>query len=229
MDIVYVCRPGENEELRYSIRSIEANLKYDNLWVVGSKPSWYSGNFLPVEDISSKFNNITNCLKIVSNTDQIADEFIFMNDDFFLLDKIDSLPVYHGGPLHEKVDEYMSLASTNYARLLNKTYQDLVSAGIKDPLDYDIHVPMTMTRSGLKKCLGKAFFPRSGYGNLMNVGGTLIKDVKAYKKGSYMSSRSHNPESSSLPFISTEDESFYNVYNSILKDMFKDPSSYESN
>lgn len=227
MDIVYICRPGGNEELRYSIRSIVKNLDHDSLWIVGSKPDWYSGKFIPVEDLSSKFNNIINCLKVVSESEEISDEFIFMNDDFFLLDKIDSLPVYHGGSLKDKVEEYMSIASTNYARLLSKTYEDLLSCGIKDPIDYDIHVPMTMTRSGLRKCLGKAFFPRSGYGNLMAVGGSLITDVKAYKKGSYMASKSYDPKTGSLPFISTEDESFYNVYTSILRDMFPDPSMHE--
>ena len=46
MDIVYNCRPGkQNEELRYSIRSVMENLPHDNLWVVGGKPEWYTGNY----------------------------------------------------------------------------------------------------------------------------------------------------------------------------------------
>ena len=104
MDIVYVCRPGENEELRYSIRSISNNLKYGNLWVVGYKPSWYIGNFLPIKDIGSKFNNIKNCLEVVSESQEISEDFVFMNDDFFLLQELDELQTYHGGLLLDKIN-----------------------------------------------------------------------------------------------------------------------------
>jgi hypothetical protein len=228
VDIVYICRPGNNEELRYSIRSVVKNLDYESIWVVGYKPDWYVGNFLPVEDIRSKFDNIKNCLKIVSETNEISEDFIFMNDDFFLLEKIDSLPTYHGGLLLEKVKDYESMGSTKYSRLLRNTYEQLIRCGIKDPLDYDIHVPMPMTKSGLQKSFSKAYFPRSTYGNVLSVGGTMIKDVKTYKRGSSMSSRSHDIKENNLPFISTEDGSFAGVYKSTLQPMFPDPSIYES-
>ena len=227
MDLVYVCRPGDNEELRYSIRSVEANLKHGKIWVVGYRPDWYSGNFISVEDTSSKFNNIINCLKVVVDTEDVAEDFIFMNDDFFLLKQLDSIPIYHGGPLLDKVEKYMSIISNSYARLLQRTYLELIASGIPDPLDYDIHVPMSMTKSGLKKALTKAYFPRSAYGNIMNVGGELTRDVKSYQKGSYLSSNSYDFENGSLPFVSTEDGSFRDVYNALLKDMFPNPSKYE--
>ena len=62
MDLVYICGPGDNEELRYSIRSAVKNLKFDNLWVVGGKPKWYVGNYLEVIQNKSKYTNARNNL-----------------------------------------------------------------------------------------------------------------------------------------------------------------------
>ncbi len=226
-DLVYVCRPGDNEELRYSIRSVVANLKHNKIWIVGYKPDWYTGDFISVEDTSSKFNNIINCLKVVIDSEDVSENFIFMNDDFFLLKQLDSIPVLHGGLLFDKVEKYMSIISNSYARLLQRTYHELVNSGISDPLDYDIHVPMPMTKSGLRLAITKAYFPRSAYGNIMSIGGELTRDVKAYQKGSYLSSNSYDFENGSLPFISSEDGSFRDVYNLLLKDMFPSPTKYE--
>ena len=58
MDLVYICKPGDNEELRYSIRSAVKNLKFDNLYLVGGKPDWYDGKFIAVEPIPNKFKNL---------------------------------------------------------------------------------------------------------------------------------------------------------------------------
>ena len=64
MDYVYTCRQGNNEELRYSLRSIEHNMPAGRVWVVGYRPDWYIGDFVQVKDIGSKFENIRNCIII---------------------------------------------------------------------------------------------------------------------------------------------------------------------
>lgn len=228
MDYVYICRAGDNEELRYSIRSIERNLPDVSVWVVGYKPDWYSGNFIPVEDIGKKFDNIYNALITLCNSENISNEFVLMNDDFFITDKMDSIPVMHGGLLKDKIKEYNKIVAYSlYVRILSQTYSQLVNCGIKEPLDYDIHVPMLMAKDKVKELTQKSFFPRSMYGNLANVGGEEIKDVKTYNLNSLMSVRSSNYLASSLPFISTEDKSFEKVYDEVLRDMFPEPSSYE--
>jgi hypothetical protein len=99
MDYVYICRKGENEELRYSIRSVVKNTNCRNVWVIGYKPSWYNGNFVDFPDIATKFNNIINCTKAITDVGAISDDFVLMNDDFFFLKYRNSMPVYHGGPL----------------------------------------------------------------------------------------------------------------------------------
>jgi hypothetical protein len=227
MDYVYICREGENEELKYSIRSVVKNTNYSNIWVVGHKPSWYVGNFVEVLDVKTKFGNILNCTKAITDVGAISDDFVLMNDDFFFLKYRNSMPVFHGGLLKDKIDNYSVLGARKYAELLRKTYKDLLRQGIKDPLDYDLHVPMPMNKQLLSKSIDKAYFPRSGYGNLNNIGGQLITDVKTYGSKSILSSRSFDFNKESAEFISTEDGSFNIVYESILKDMFSERSRFE--
>ena len=38
MNFIYICRVGENEELRYSIRSVLNSFPEANIWVIGGKP-----------------------------------------------------------------------------------------------------------------------------------------------------------------------------------------------
>lgn len=228
MDYVYICRAGNNEELRYSIRSLVKNLPDVNVWVVGYKPDWYSGNFMPVIDRGNKFANIHNALTAMCDNDNISNDFVLMNDDFFVIDQIDSIPVMHGGLLKDKIYEYNQLARNSlYVRMLTATYDRLLDLGIANPIDYDIHVPMHMNRQKLKEVARKNVFPRSTYGNLAEVGGDLIKDVKTYSSNSVMSTKSNDHKNPGTPFISTEDKSFKIVYNEVLNGMFEDASPYE--
>lgn len=227
MDLVYVCRSGENEELRYSIRSAVENISHDNIWVVGNKPDWYSGDFVDVPDQKTKFDNIINCTYAITDIGAISDDFVLMNDDFFFLKPVGKMPILHGGLLRDKIDKYISLGARRYATLLSRTYNNLVRQGIKDPLDYDIHVPMPMNKIKLRQSIKKAYFPRSGYGNIHNIGGQQIIDVKTYAPKNTLSSNSYDFLNGDMPFISTEDGSFDSVYNQILKDKFPTPSKYE--
>lgn len=228
MDVVYICRKGDNEELRYSLRSVSKNLPESRVWLVGYKPRWYSGDFISVPDVSSKFNNIHNLINHIAFEDQISDDFIMMNDDFFITKPLDTVPVYHGGLLLDKINKYYELAPNSpYNRMLSRTYNNLIKHGINEPLDYDIHIPLPFNRTRLRETIVKKGLPRSTYGNLAGIGGEYMPDVKTYSKGSRMSQRSHDFIDSELPYISSEDGSFLNILNGVLKDMFPEPCKYE--
>jgi len=228
MDIVYICRKGENEELRYSLRSIVKNLPESRVWLVGHKPDWYVGDFIEVEDIGSKFTNIFNAMAVAADSKEISNNFVFMNDDFFLLQPIKSIPRLRGGRLIDKLQTYKDLAGPNatYVSLLSKTYKKLVKAGINDPIDYDIHVPMHFNKKKLKSVIDGTTLPRSAYGNAFSVSGKTISDVKRYNPRSRLSSRSPK-DLEGLLFVSTDDTSFEELRDSLLVDMFPEPSKYE--
>ena len=228
MDIVYLCRQGKNEELRYSLRSISKNLPTSRVWVVGYKPDWYTGDFISVPDTSSKFKNIHNLIKTVAYDDRISDDFVMMNDDFFVLEPMPTVPVLHGGPLLEKINRYREInPNSPYITLLNRTYQVLLTMGIHNPIDYDIHIPMPMNRTKLKETILIKHLPRSTYGNLAGIGGEQITDVKAYSRKSAMAKGSYDFKNGNLPFVSCEDDSFEVLLNSLLIDLFPEPSKYE--
>lgn len=229
MDYVYICRSGENEELRYSIRSLVNNLEdVENIWLIGGKPSWYTGNYFNLPGKKSKFDNIVDAIRKIPEIEEISEDFVLMDDDIFIVKKLESIPVYHGGLLSDKIKHRQSSIGRvdTYGRLLNKTMKDLNLQGIKDPIVYDLHVPMTMNKTILKNVMNKGYFPKTTYGNLAKVGGTKIKDVKVYNRNKEMS---YDYVNGDLPFISTLDQSFERVYQDILKEMFIKPSSYELN
>lgn len=223
MDYVYVCRNGENEELRYSLRSLEKNMPSGNVWLVGYRPDWFRGNFIPLPDSSSKFENIKKCIFKITDTKEISENFILMNDDFFAFNKIKNIPVLHGGLLRNKIIRYKELKmSSKYIKLLEMTEKDLLRYGINDPIDYEIHMPMPMNKNILRETIGLAYFPRSGYGNIAQIGGDIVKDVKIYSNNvGYKLDKKNLPD-----FISTEDRAFIKL-KPMLQSLFPDPSIFE--
>lgn len=223
MDYVYICRSGENEELRYSIRSIVKNCNVNNVWLIGNKPSWYKGNYISVEYCGNKFQNNVNCLKIIANNPEISDDFVLMNDDFFVIKPIDKVETYNGGLLQNKINKYVaSFGMNEYARLLKHVNKALLKVNIKVPLDYDIHVPIVFNKKKLKSLSELTLAPRSVYGNIFEIGGKTIDDVKIYSTSEVLDFNKLE-----IPFISTMDETF-KVIEKQIKEMFPDKSDFEN-
>lgn len=227
MDYVYICRDGENEELRYSIRSVETNFPKGRVWVVGGKPSWYIGNYIPVENASTKQLNAIKNLFTITESEDISENFVLMNDDFFIINPVSDIKTYHGGNLMDKIKLRREITPTSkYPDLLLKAYRALQRRGIVDILDYELHVPMPMTKAGLREALEMGTQWRSTYGNLYGVGGELAEDVKVYGSGDLLEV-TYDIDFLKSDYVSTDDGSFLRVYNKILKDRFPNPSSCE--
>ena len=193
----------------YSIRSAVENLPHDKIWVVGGKPNWYRGKFMGVKQSGTKYQNARDILEAICENDEISDEFILMNDDFFITEKINNLKYYHGGSLEKKVAKYSKLhPNSTYTNLLKNTLNGLQDRyGIKNPLDYELHVPMKMDKYGLYKAATSGLLWRSVYGNMNRVGGEQIKDVKVYL-GEKEAGHSYDYKKGNLPFLSTKIDLF---------------------
>jgi hypothetical protein len=228
MNFVYLCRHGENEELRYSIRSVVKNTENPQIWLVGGKPSWYAGNFIKSDQSKDKYENVINSLNKIINCDTIPDDFVLMNDDFYIIKAIDKIKTYHGGDFKKKVEIFSENAkSSYYTSLLKNTKKQLQDAGIENPLDYAIHVPIELNKQKLSTVIKPKLSIRTMYGNLFNIGGTEVDDVKFHRESTRRWAKSPDLNSIDFEYLSTNDESFLEVYETILKDMFKDPSPYE--
>lgn len=232
LDVVYICRDGENEELRYSIRSVVKNLPHARLWVVGGKPDWYTGRHIKVKQLKNKFENARANMTAIAKSGQISEDFILMNDDFFVISPVDEVKYYFSGTLKSKIDYFISAhPSSQYTALLQRSMKVLINRGVEEPLDYALHVPVIMNRKKLLEVLPLGISWRLSYCNIYSVGGEQIevpagttKDVKIYIKDGQPTDISQNPLSSF--YISTDDSSFL-VIRDYLQQMFPQKSKHE--
>lgn len=229
MNFVYICKDGDNEELKYSIRSVIKNCSVNDIWVVGGKPDWYTGNYISVNQRYSKYKNAYNNFKTICNTSEIPDDFILMNDDFFIVKPINKISSYYSGTLEEKINSYETvLGRSSYINRLKITQDKLMQMGFAKPLNYEIHVPMQMSKNNFDSILrmNHNFLYRSIYGNTFNNDSLEMRDVKVYQSENF-SQLSYDYKSNKYPFLSTEHGSFLELKNSFLSKHFSKKTIYE--
>jgi hypothetical protein len=223
-DVVYVVRPGEkNEELRYSIRSVIANLPHRKVWISGYCPKWLTGvghinpGIKPGGHVSAKAN-----LRAACEHPEVSEEFVYMNDDFFVMQPMDQIPVLHRGSLSEVVSRERMASS--YQRAMGKTLAILRKQGIAEPLMYDMHAPMTVTKTGMLAALALCSYPmiqeRTIYGNIQGIGGEKRRNHKIRRQDNGWQS---------WPFLSTNDHTFRSLpVGEHIRGAFRSPSPYET-
>jgi len=225
---VYICRNGDNEELRYSLRSAQTFYPNSTVWVVGGKPDWYVGNFIPIKQVADAFQNVKNSLIAIMDNPNIPDEIVIMNDDFFFVRYVPNIKAYSSGTLYNKIVFNKSNGvNSPYIKRLNhllrhcKKYRDV-------PLDFETHAPMLISKSKLSIIAKENVMWRSNYGNrfLSEDQIEVIDDVKVYSDPKY-GFKSYEYLSFKYPFFSTQDSSFGMAYDRMLKNMFCIPSRYE--
>jgi hypothetical protein len=227
MQFVYICRSGGNEELRYSIRSVQKFFPGSDIVVVGNPPEWYGGTKITVPQTRGKYENAKNNIIKICNSDLIENPFVFMNDDFFIIKEIGEIPYLYSGLLSEKLKLYAETSPNNpYTKRIAQTYKKIKDLGISNPLDYELHVPFLAEKDKLKISVKHDYLWRSVYGNLFSVGGTQVCDVKIY------SEKEKNPRSFPYkempsPFISSDDRSFLEIKENVLSKILSTPSSLE--
>lgn len=225
LDIVYFVKEGlHNEELRYSLRSVDANMPHKRVWIFGGCPL----NVVPdirvkvVQTGRTKWDRVHNMYKMVCENKEITDNFIMFNDDFFIM-----RPTDHLEPLYRcTLDEHIKILephkkSSPYSRLLRACRKEFPG----DPLSYELHVPFIYNKKNLLDLLNK--YPsqhctRTLYGNSYNIGGEKSKDVKIF---------TYKPEFDykNSQFLSTDDP-IVNVNNDIwrwLQKQFPKKSRFE--
>ena len=228
MNFVYICKDGENEELRYSIRSVVKNTNNPKIWVVGGKPDWYIGNHISVLQNQHKYQNALNNLKAACASEEIPEDFILMNDDFYITNKINEVKIYNNGLLEDQINQYHNLGlRSTYLHRLGKTYAYLQKRNMPNPISYEIHVPMPMEKSKLITILEENYSTlwRSKYGNTFNIGGETVKDVKVHRGGALIA-LSYNQDNEQIPYLSSADSSFMFLLD-YLTTNFSEKSIYE--
>lgn len=186
MDIVYVLGRGSqwnNEEIRYSLRSICKFTKHDNVYVIGEKPYFAKDIIhIPVNDFNKKEYSIYNKIRIACNIPELSEEFLFMNDDHFFVKEvdIDNYPFYHQDDLTVEIQKRLR---SPYRTEIERTYAYLKDK-VKSPKYYDIHTPIRYNKNDFLEIMiqtpihEQEMIIKSLYANMKGVKGTFRKDIK---------------------------------------------------
>jgi hypothetical protein len=216
-----------NQQLRYALRSWEAHLPHRRVWLIGYRPAWVGGvgHIATQQKGRTKFANTTLAMRYACTNPEISDPFLWANDDMFVMEPVDAMPVLHRGPVREVEDYYAARASGAYLDGMRRTRQLLEELGHADPLSYELHVPLPVGKAGMLRALEagqgmEVLHKRTAYGVLNQIGGERIRDVKVLHRGPRFDR--------STPFLSTMPDSFTNgEVGRLIRTRFPKPSAYE--
>jgi len=196
------------------------NVPGSQITVVGGSPDWFNGHYIPIPQNKSKYRNAIRNIMGILESQEIPNDFILMNDDFFILKRIEEIPVLYRGNLNTRVQNHLgSINGASYYYKLKYTNNKLLKMKLTQ-LDYELHTPFNFNKEKLNKIFvatDQNILWRSYYGNYYNIGGTLQEDVKIY---------SGNVNIKNNTFISTDDDSF-NIVKDLIVSKFSRPSRFE--
>lgn len=159
-DLVYVVRSGENEELRHSLRSVEryADGLFRHIWVVGTGlPDWLTGvKIITIDDGPEKHETMRRKIQAATDHPDVSDNFLLMNDDYFLTRKINAWETYHMGLAREWIAERLRRRNgqwSTYLRDVNMTVAWLADHGHPDVLVRETHSPTWWDKQALGEML----------------------------------------------------------------------------
>ena len=228
-DVVYfVKETTTNEELRYSLRSIEKNFPHNKVWFVGGQPNGLEPDekLRLVQAGLSKYSNVGSLLIRTLEEEKISEDFWYFNDDFFVMQPIKDLPPIYYKDLYRyiiNVENNNGIAASPYTKRLRHTISLLEENGL-EVLNYETHTPILINR---KKALdvirkfGRGLAFRSLYGNYYKIGGKDTKDVKVIDTEKEVSEKSI--------LLSTSDRAFKSGrIGEFIKTKFTERSRFEN-
>jgi len=231
MDIIYPYIKGD-DEIIYSLRSL-VNIPHNTVYIVGEKPEGIDLKkvcYIPFAQTKTKYKNTTEILKMMCNNSLVSDDFILMNDDFFILKEIknpaEELNLYRGNAFKVYEHYVQKYGENGYSKGMLETAKLLQKMGIAYPLGYELHTPFVFNKSKFLKMFELegvgdilALHKRTLYGNLYLKGGISMKDVKLFA----FSGTNIDAEQK---FVSCSDTAWANL-RIYLQKMFNTKSIYE--
>ena len=237
IDLVYTLGTGskwEDNELRYSLRSVEKHLHgHNNVYIVGVCPDWLTDVIhIPMGDLYgyNRDRNIYAKIFTACRHNNISDDFLFMNDDhFFLRDFVTAeIPYYHKGRLSYAVE--LRPHGDNYRVTLNNAYRYLVKRNLPTK-HFDVHTPIIYNKKAFIRSLSVldwevyyGYVIKSVYANSLKIDGELIVDCKIDQS---QTRENIIKRITGRPFFSIGDNAINDDMKMVLQDLYPDPSRYE--
>lgn len=193
IDVVYILRNNGtrwmDNEIKYSIRALEQNIKFGKLWIVGGCPKFIDKSkirYIKAEDpFSNKLKNAIHKITLACREEEVSENFILMNDDFFFLKRTEGVEYFNKGKLEASKKNH-STKGGYYYRAICDTIEMLKDMGIDNPTDFEVHYPIIFNKKKFIKTVEKisveeGYLFRSVYGNMNHIESKYRRDVKVYK------------------------------------------------
>lgn len=207
-DIVYAIGKGslyDNFELRMSLRSLENLSNIRNVYIVGEKPHWIQNvNHIHYPDsFRIPDQNICDKISTACRLSELSDDFLFMNDDHYILKKFDAttFPYFYS----KTIEEYIASRPRDPYGIRVRNMLDHLKKGGYPENYYDVHTPILYNKAAFLKHVTDSldwnvnqagakhgYVIKSIYANKMNV-----KPVK------YMDQKSNIPPAPSVQVFSS--------------------------
>lgn len=243
MDLVYIVKEDENnEELRYSLRSVAKYLPQNKIWIVGYKPSWVQNvEYIHTEQNQGKWQNSVNNIIAACKNENISDDFVLMNDDFFATRPIQNLEESCNvalGTLEQAIEKYIKHRS-GWFDAFRRANELLEELNIEKPYyNYESHSPIIINKKKFLEFIdlpqvqnfiksNKVLHKRSVYKNINKITPKILTDDVKIEKDT-----DTNAKTKISDWISVYDGQIYNInyprLNKLLKDMFPMQCKYEA-
>lgn len=220
-------------ELRMCLRGIEKHLtNVRNVYIIGERPKWITNIIWKSakDERSSRYKerNIFKKIKLACSLPELSDDFLFLNDDHFLLSNFDASKF----PYHYKcfLSDTMLKNQGNYRRTMNHTKKYLKSIE-KEELDFDTHCPILYNKDlflksfeGINWNIDYGYGIKSMYCGINGIKGDHVPDCKIQTKQSSEKIRSII---SDRQYFSIGDGGFTHDMKMILEELYPNTSKYE--
>lgn len=227
-DVVIPYKESNTNELRYAIRSL-SNIQHGKVFILGDKPKWATNVIhLPRQHQKSRYKDVSTMLEDVCRDDRLSDDFILMNDDFFIMEPMEELPRWFKGSLKDDYKKHAARQRNSvYTKSLLMTDLLLQRKGVKSPRAYNCHIPVVMNKQKRLEVAEiirnttrfETILPRVVYGNLYDDNGIQHPDCK------YIGMDDNYEK---YEILSTHDGSFTNgKIGQHIRDTFPEMSPYE--
>ena len=225
-DVVYPLRRGHyNDELRYSLRSLQ-NVPHGKVILSGFIPNWVT-NVIAIDREQEEASGWAKArANVTAALEHASDPFYLFNDDFYVMQPMDEIPVMHNGPLAETIERYRRTRHTGaYWRGMVATHLLLQEWGYSEPLGYELHMPLLIHHAPYLEALNmgqgiEALALRTLYGNLANLQGQQKEDCKVMARAGVL-------DYDQWPFVSSNDDLSYSPLGRYLERELSAPSPYE--
>jgi hypothetical protein len=173
-----------DQELKYCLRSIELNMPWHGtIYIVGKCPDWIQNVIhIPCADTSYSSTNIHNKLMRACEIEALSPDFLYFNDDHFMLKSMPSIYDFLFWYQEKLSDLLQVVGSDPYKRQIWNTI-DLLTSRRHSIRNYDIHMPILIGKYTYKRMMAdvnwsveQGYCIKSLYCNMLELWGEKHSD-----------------------------------------------------